>query len=129
MNLTVVDDKEVTGSTTKQISVGEANAGQSSAGSVGTDPTDTEEQSTPTATHTAQPAGESTDQPSDPSQENSGVEEETVGNSMNSTQQERGFLTNSDSSLLNFLGDPIVLTVGGFITSAIGILLQLFGGQ
>ncbi|WP_161605868.1 PKD domain-containing protein [Halococcus thailandensis] len=129
VNLTVVDDKEVTGSTTKQISVGEANAGQSSAGSVGTDPTDTEEQSTPTATHTAQPAGESTDQPSDPSQENSGVEEETVGNSMNSTQQERGFLTNSDSSLLNFLGDPIVLTVGGFITSAIGILLQLFGGQ
>lgn len=130
VNLTVVDDKEVTGSTTKQISVGEANAGQSSAGSVGTDPADTEEQSTPTATHTAQPAEEPTDQPSDSSQENSGVEEETtIGNSMNNTQQERGFLTNSDSSLLNFLGDPLFLTVGGFIASAIGILLQLFGGQ
>ncbi|WP_256684418.1 PKD domain-containing protein [Halococcus qingdaonensis] len=130
VNLTVVDDKEVTGSTTKQISVGEANADQPNAGSAGADSADTRRQSTPTATHTAQPVEESTSQSSDSRQEDSGTKERTaVGNGESRAQQERGFLTNSDSGLLNFLGDPLFLTVGGFIASAIGILLQLFGGQ
>jgi PKD repeat protein len=130
VNLTVVDDRAVSGFTTKQINVGKANADQSSAGSAGTDPTDTEKQSTPTATRTAQSAEGFTSQSSDSRQENTGVAiQTTVADGKNRSQQERGFFTNNDSDLLSFLGDPLFLTVGGFIASAIGILLQLFGGQ
>jgi PKD repeat protein len=130
VNLTVVDDKGVSRSATRQVSVGAANADQSSADSTRAGSEDRMTQSTTPSTGTTQPPSEPATQPSGSEEEATRAEMQTTASDGDSeTQQERGFITNGDSDLLGFLGDPFFLTVGGFIASAIGILLQLFGGQ
>lgn len=148
VNLTLTDDDGVTGSTEKEVSVGDSQSGQQQNTGPTTAASKQVARNSPAAKPTEVPSVSAETQPNSGNQqsderestaENSSqayTSSDAVGESTgtpittNNTQQERGFFANGgESDFFSFLSNPLALTVAGFVASALGILIQLFGGR
>jgi outer membrane protein assembly factor BamB len=91
-------------------------------------PTPTE---TPTEapTETPQPQTTQATEPTTQKPSSTLTEEETMTPTATEDQFERGFFTNGGESSFAILNNPLVLTVGGFFLSVLGIVYQLVEGD
>lgn len=137
VNLTVSNDNGIQGGAEKQISVQQSSSRQSSSGNPAVESDATTQSPTPRPTPTSgadtSDAGDGTVLAGTQTSSGTTTAEPLTTSTPNGTvdtQRERGFIMNdADSDPLNFLSSPLRLTMAGFVVSALGILIQLFGGR
>lgn len=84
---------------------------------------------TPTTTSTASPTSQATPQPTESAHSTSFTEEKGSGPAtQTNTRPPRGFIVNGGENDLEFLSNPVTLTVGGFVLSVAGIAHQMMRG-